>query len=108
MSSPSLFSASKNSSLRDSKFVKSAEFDEDAEKSSKRKSSKRKRKNQYRGIRQHPWDARAYDTEARRIRGKKVKVNFPEHAPVSASKHVGKVNPCEGLHKEAQTMFNPA
>ncbi|KAL2459115.1 ethylene-responsive transcription factor Related to AP22-12-like [Forsythia ovata] len=47
---PFAFSASKNSSLRDSKSVKSAESDEDAEKSSKRKG-----KNQYRGIRQRPW-----------------------------------------------------
>ncbi|KAL2489604.1 Ethylene-responsive transcription factor Related to AP22-12 [Forsythia ovata] len=47
---PFAFSASKNSSLRGSKSVKSAEFDEDAE-----KSSKRKRKNQYRWIQQRPW-----------------------------------------------------
>ncbi|KAL8098795.1 hypothetical protein AgCh_031497 [Apium graveolens] len=97
------------------------------------KSSGRKKKNQYRGIRQRPWGkwaaeirdprkgvrvwlgtyntaeeaARAYDSEARKIRGRKAKVNFPDAVAQTAVKHMTEANINKNVSDSVQPTLNP-
>ncbi|KAJ7942459.1 Ethylene-responsive transcription factor [Quillaja saponaria] len=49
--------------------------------------------------------ARAYDAEARRIRGKKAKVNFPEEAPVAPQKPSVKPDPEKAFSVDNMDAF---
>lgn len=51
--------------------------------------------------------ARAYDAEARRIRGKKAKVNFPNEAPRTSGRRSAKANLQEPLAKPSLAKTQP-